>query len=399
MWLNCSGSLIPNLFASDTAGEDAAYGTVGHSVAEQWLSSGDKPVHLIGTVEKVGEFEIAIDETMLDYVQMYVDRVIYEPGVHKVESRVDFSDLTPIKNQRGTLDHSVMRPGYMDIDDLKLGKGVQVFAEENTQLLIYAYGQFREYDELFDFQTIRLRIHQPRLDHFDEWVIDRATLLERAAWIKQRAYAAWCKEAERTPGTKQCQWCKIKSDCAAHAVFVERMLDGVFDDLDAPVTAEQMRDLAERIDNGALNLKPIETGQLSVAQKAAILPYRRMVESWFADIYTELEGRILRGESVPGYKVVEGRSNRVFSDEAKAANELEFLGLSDDVIHPKGMITITQAEGELVKVGYKRKQLPDLIGGVVVKPPGKPTMAPLSDKRDVFVMVTDTTFDNLDETL
>lgn len=401
MWAYCSGSLIPNLFANDTAGEDAATGTVAHGVGELWLKTGECPEHLIGTVEKVVEgdqvFEIEIDGSMMEYVQQYVDWCIYLPGTHFVETRVDFSDLTPLKNQRGTADHAVCEFGKLTITDLKYGQGVKVFAEGNTQALLYAYGFFRAYDELFDFQTILMRIAQPRLDHFDEWEITREELIERAAWLKDRAYAAWCKDAERVPGLKQCQWCKIKKDCAAHAVFAERLVDGVFDNLEKPITAEHMGDLAERLESGTFAFSPTPIGSLTVRQKAALLPYRKMIESWFSDLQEDLERRCINGEEVPGYKIVAGKSNRVFSDNAEAEAVLEFLGLPEDVIHPRGMITPAQAETALTKIGYKRKQLPTLIGSVVRKPIGKPTMAVESDPRPTLVVQN--SFDNLDEEL
>lgn len=401
MWAYCSGSLIPNLFAKDSAGEDAAYGTVGHAVAEQWLKSGVCPSHLIGTIEVIKEgdqsFEVEIDASMIEYISQYVDWCIYLPGTHFVETRVDFSELTPLTRQSGTADHAACEFGTLTITDLKMGRGVQVFAKDNTQAVLYAYGFFVKYDELFDFQRIVIRIAQPRLDHFDEWVITRAELLEWAGWLKERAYAAWCKEASRTPGEKQCRWCRVKPDCAAHAVFSERLIDGVFDNLDKPVTAEHMTDIAERLESGVFAMTPTPIGSLTVAQKAALLPYRKMVESWFAEMHADLEQRCVNGEHVPGYKLVAGKSNRVFSNDEEAAELLDFLGLPDEVIHPRGMISPAQAETALTKVGFARKSLPDVLNPVVRKPPGKPTMCPESDKRQAIVAVVADTFENLDE--
>ena len=170
MWLYCAGSLIPNLLAEDTAGEDAAYGTVAHGVAERWLKTGVKPVDLIGTVEKVDEghavFEIEITHSMLEYVQEYVDWSVFLPGDHYVEQRVDFSRLTPIPKQGGTADHIACEPGALTITDLKMGKGVQVFAKGNTQARLYALGAFYRWDEQYHFQRIVIRIAQPRLNQF-----------------------------------------------------------------------------------------------------------------------------------------------------------------------------------------------------------------------------------------
>lgn len=403
MWAYCSGSLIPNLFANDEISEDTAYGSVAHGVAEQWLKSGERPDHLIGTVETIVEgeqqFDIEIDESMLDYVQEYIDWCAYLPGNHFVETRVDHSDLTPLKNQGGTADHAACEPGHLTITDLKMGKGVQVFAEKNTQAILYAYGFFKKYDELYEFQRITIRIAQPRLGHFDVWEIDREELLKWAAWLKERAFAAWCKDGERTPGLKQCQWCRIKADCAAYVVFSERLIDGVFENLDEPVKTADMADLKQRIDGGLFTLQPVPLGSLTTEQKAKLLPYRKMIESWFKDIHQDLEQRGVGGEEIPGYKIVDGKSNRVFRNDKDAVETLEFLGLGDDAIWKKKMVSPAQAENELVKVGYKRKQLPALLNQVVVKPPGKKTLVLASDPRPASESVIGNTFNTSDDDL
>lgn len=403
MWAYCSGSLLPNLFTHDTAGEDAACGTVAHSVGELWLKTGERPDHLIGTVERITEgdqvFEIEIDGSMMEYVEQYVDYCNFLPGVHFVETRVDHSDLTPLKNQSGTADHAACVPRHLTITDLKYGKGVQVYAKNNTQGVIYAYGFFKRYDELFDFQTITIRICQPRLDHFDEWTITREELLKWAAWIKERAYSAWCKGADRTPGEKQCQWCRIKPDCAAYAVWADRLLDGVFDNLDDTITTDDMADIQQRLDSGTFVAKPVDVGTLTLKQKVVLSHYRKAVESFFKAIQEDIEARALRGEEIPGMKLVEGRSNRVFENVDAATEHLEFLGIGYDDIRPRGMIGITEAEDRLVKLGYKRKQLPGLLSQVVKKPSGKPTLVDEDDPRPSIADIVSSTFDNLDEDL
>lgn len=403
MWTSCSGSLIPNLFAKDSAGEDAAYGTVGHGVAETWFELGYRPSHLVGTIEKVVEpsatFEIEITNEMLDYVQEYVDWCIYLPGDHFVETRVSISDLTPIENQGGTADHAVCQPGELIITDLKMGKGVQVDAFENTQALLYAYGFFKKYDADYDFQKILIRIAQPRLHHFDEWEITREELLKWAAWIKERAYAAWCHDAERHPTIDGCKWCKIKSDCSAHAVFAERLLDGMFDNLDDNITETDMTKLAKKLESDSFTVNPVPVGRLTTAQMAKLLPYRGMIESWFKELYEETERRCLNGEKVPGYKIVEGRTNREFISEEKAIEHLEFLGLDREQLFKRKMVGIGDVEEQLRKLHYPRNTLPILLKSIVRKPEGKPTMAVDTDKRQSLSSVVDDSFGNVDDEL
>lgn len=386
MWFNCSGSLIPHLSYPDSVGIDAAEGTVAHGIAEEWLKTGIRPDYRIGTTEIVQEadqsFEISITETMLDYVQEYVDLCSCLPGDHFVETRVDFSDLTPLKNQRGTSDHAACQNGKLVISDLKYGQGERVDAFQNTQALLYAYGFFREYDEWYNFQTIVLRIIQPRLDHFDTWEITRDELLRWAERLKERAYAAWCTDAKRTPGLKQCRWCRVKPDCMAHTVFVESLCDGVFDDLD--VTTDDMQRVSDEMEVGMFQIRPKPVGTMSTEQKAAILPYRKMVERWFAEIADDLEQRAINGEEVPGYKVVEGRSDRQIISEDKAVAHLTEMGVSRDKLFVTKMVGITAIEDAIRAAGYRRKDIPELLNPIVRKPKGAPTMVPVSDKRPIY---------------
>lgn len=403
-WLRCLGSLLPSLLAEDDAGEDAAYGTVAHGVAERWLKTGLRPSDLVGEIEVVDEghakFEIEIDEVMLDFVQEYVDWCAYLPGSLLVEQRVDFSCLTPIPNQGGTADHIALEPGVLTITDLKMGKGVQVFATGNTQARLYALGAFFRWDWEYDFQRIVIRIAQPRLEHFDVWEISRDELLQFAEFAKGRAHAAWQPDAPRTPGEKQCQWCKVRRDCAARAAYVEKMLEGVFDALDDVVTDEDVIRLVDRLDDEfetvAFRMKPPR--ELTVAQRAKIIRSRRGIENWLKSIEDDLEKILQAGGVVPGFKLVEGRSNRIFPNSDRIPSTLEMLtGVPESEFVERKVCTPAQAEEILVKKGgYKRAQLPDLLGDLAVKPRGKPVMAPAHDKRPELSTNVDDVFDDLD---
>lgn len=405
MWAYCHGSLIPNIQIKDTAGIEAATGTVGHGVGETWLKTGVRPVHLIGTVETivVGHypneqvFEIVIDEEMLDYIERYFDWCYYLPGEHFVEVRVDFSDLTPIKNQGGTADHAACEPGKLTITDLKYGIGIRVYAFHNTQALLYAYGFFLMHDWYYDFQTILIRICQPRLDHFDEWEITREDLLDWAAWLKEQAFKAWRHGAPRTPSEKSCQWCKIKSDCKAYLVWVDHLTRDCFEDLDAQITEREMDDLVAELDMGTYEVKTPRIQELTNEHKAHIYKYRNLLKSWMDDIGKDLYMRLERGEKVPNWKLVEGNKARSFKSAKKAKEELDFLGLAPDVIEPRSMISPARAETELVKIGYKRKDLNELLKPLINDRPGKPTMVAASSPRKSFTEISDGIFENLDD--
>ena len=405
MWLYCSGSLIPNLLADDNAGEDAAYGSVAHGVAERWLKTGVKPVDLIGTVEKVDEghavFEIEITHSMLEYVQEYVDWSVFLPGDHYVEQRVDFSRLTPIPKQGGTADHIACEPGALTITDLKMGKGVQVFAKGNTQARLYALGAFYRWDDQYHFERIVIRIAQPRINHFDVWEITREELLEFAEFVKVRAALAWQPNAPRTPGEKQCMWCKVKATCADFAVLQQELTEGVFDNLDDTVDEQKVIKLIDDLEDPFedYKVKPSPVHTLTTAQLEQLLPWRKVVENWWKSVEDELEKRLQNGTDCRKFKLVEGRSNRSWRQNELDAvvEDLDLMfGLDRSEVVEEKVISPSALEELLIKKGFKRKALPDLMKPLTVKPRGKPTMAPIHDKRPALTITTEDVFDDLD---
>ena len=403
MWVYCPGSLIPNLLAQDTAGYEAAEGTVGHSMAEKWLFTGQSPIKMLDTVVVIEErgqrFEIPVTTDMFEYIEEYVKWCTVLPGQHFIETRVDFSDITPIAKQSGTCDHAACEPGILTITDLKYGKGIFVGVKDNTQLIMYAYGFFRQYDAIYDFQEIVIRIAQPRMNNFDEITLTRQELLDWASFISKRAYAAWQPNAERVPGAKTCQWCKVKSSCSALAVQTERFIDGVFTDLDAEVFQDDMDNLHKKIDAGGFKLAPINPNTLTTQQMARLLPYRKLVESFFEQLQNELFSRMNNGEVVENYKLVEGRGSRDYVDAKRAEEELTFLGLAHDDMFTVNMVSPAQAEDKLRQLGYKRKNLPELLNSFVVTTKGQPTIAPLTDKRKPLNSSIEGVFQNIDDEL
>lgn len=401
MWLACAGSLIPNLMAPDNAGEDAAYGTVAHGVTETWLKTGKKPVHLLGEKEWVESgdwgYLIEIDEVMLEHVQSCVDWVEFLPGEHFVEHRVFFSQITPIPNQGGTADFIAMTPGKMVVVDWKFGKGVPVYAENNTQGMLYALGAFYEFDYLYGFGEIEIRIGQPRLDHFDTWTITREQLLAFAEWVRPRAHAAWQLDAPRTPGPKQCQWCKVKADCAALAKVQADLTAVAFGDLTAEVTPEDIAAFRDDLDLTAIP-RTGEFMRLTTAELAQMYPWRGFIESWWKAMAEELLRRAGRGEATPGLKLVESRSRRVFRFPLEAGEKLVAYGVPRKQVFVETVPSPAEAEVLLKKAGRRTKDLPDLLDGLIFKPPGKPTLAPLADKRPALVDLTGVAFDDLTQT-
>lgn len=401
MWIGCSGSLIPHLLAPDSAGREAAEGTVAHGVGELWLKSGKKPTHLIGTTEWVEEgdwgFLIEIDEVMLEYVQSYVDWCSLLPGDHYVEQRVYFSQITPIPNQGGTADHVACRLHRMIITDLKYGKGVMVYAVDNTQALLYALGFFYEWDWLYDFQVIEIRIAQPRLDHFDTWIVTREELLAFAEFAKKRAYAAWKLDAPRTPSAKACQWCNVKSTCAAVAKLSVDLMAAAFDVIDGEFTIDELSEFKDEL-TFATEPAFAKVATLSTSDLELLHGYRRMVEAFWKSMEQELYHRAIAGEPLKTLKLVESRSRRAYRNQAKAGRKLIELGCREADVWTREIASPAEAEKLLRKAGHRTKDLPDLLADVVFKPVGKPTLAPISDRRAALVDLSGIAFDDLTET-
>ncbi len=414
-WAFCEDYIFAQHNKPDHGSEDSAYGTVGHSVGEVWLNSikaelkkrkfrskPDKkildlcePFHLENTIEIVKanphNWPITIDRAMLASVREYVEWCFDLPGDHYIETWVDYSDLTPIPKQGGTADHAACEPGRLTITDLKMGQGIQVFASKNTQLLLYAYGFFLKYDWLYDFQEIVIRIAQPRRDHFDVWTITREQLLEFAEWIKGRADLAW-EGGNRAPGPKQCQWCK-DVDCAARLAALHADTEDVFDDLtQAPeliegqffvVTPQQMEAAKADLDRG-WQPDPKNPETLSTLQLEKLLRLRKLVEKWMSEIAAELESRANCGIELTLHKLVDGRlGNREFTSEVDLLAFCEEHGISPLSIYKAETLSPAQFE-EVVRVSLSlsKKKAAELIAPIVIRPKGKQTLAPISDRRE-----------------
>jgi hypothetical protein len=395
-WLSCSGSLLPSRNARDAAGEDAAIGTVFHLVMSEWLTEGRPDSWLGQTFEIEKEdrseiFQVVVDEEMFAYGKDCLDYIANIPGDRYVETLVDISSITPIPDQGGTCDLAICQPGILDITDWKYGRGVQVFVERNSQLLLYAWGFFNEYDEKYDFQIIRLRIAQPRLNHWDESEITREELIEWAAWAKERAHAAWKRNADRSPSPKACQWCKVRVDCPALEAVRQALADQSFDAIDEPVTEAQMKAIVAAGSPPPRQLPDPVT--MPTEQLAQIQRYRKLMEKWFAQGAEELITRALQGEQLSDWKIVEGRSRRRWRDEELAGEKLGLLGLGDDEIHERKLVSPAKAEKLLRPMGVGGRLLTDFMRTIAEKPIGKPTLAPDGDNRLSIPNPVDDSFD------
>lgn len=443
-WLVCADYFKANFGKPDNAGYDAAEGTVGHEIGEIWLtdisgalqsmdwrpSEMDEeeireliddyaPTAFVGTtrhvVERVDEdgkelvaFDVPITEEMLAYVRQYVLWCLVLPGDHFIETRVDFSQITPIPNQGGTADHAACEPGVLTITDLKYGKGIPVSAAEdldsplaivngvfngNPQAMLYALGFFYKYDHIYHFERIIIRIAQPRLEIWQTWETTREQLLAFARYAKIKAHDTWVKDTPRTPSVKGCRFCKAKGDCAALAAFDADLVEGVFDDVSDIIDGQYRvvddgRALAVKaqLDAEVPFVEQRDAKSLTTAQMAKLLLMRKTIESKFEAMYEELTFRVMNGEKAPGWKLVEGREgDRKWILEDDAAEHLRFFGLTDKQIYVKKLATPAQIVEKIrAAFKFKKKEADELIKHLVSRTPGKDTLVPLSDKREAI---------------
>jgi hypothetical protein len=412
MWLTCSGSLIPNVLAHDSAGVEAAEGTTAHFVAETWLKEDERPDHLIGTINQVDGHDIEITEEMMAYVSDYIDYVkaLIDRAVEFLtETRVDFSNLTPIPDQGGTADNIAiveLAHGEYEIvvTDLKYGKGVRVIAEGNSQGMLYAYGAYRIFRDKYNLTSVRIRICHPRLEGgITETTVTVDELKTFARHVKQRAHDAWQFDAPRTASEDGCQWCKIKGTCPALYQHLSEVTSGAFDDDDEFVPrSKEVQVLAnERLEDdlGEAPFAFVDPARLSTEALAKVLRYRKVTEQFFASVEEVLlERAIAKEEEVPGWKVVQGRTRRKWPDnEIEVYKFLRSQGLKDGAIYDQVILSPAQAEEKLhAKLGLPKKEAKAIVDSLAFKPPGTKSLARATDNRPALASDADA-FEDDDE--
>lgn len=263
------------------------------------------------------------------------------------EHKVDFSGWVP--GGFGTCDAVILKGKTLHIIDLKFGRGVQVYAENNPQLMLYALGAWSEIEMLQDIDTIMLHIVQPRLDHIDRWSISVPDLLAWGAWVRERAALALQPDAPRVPGKIQCVWCRSAGSCAALYEHTAEVVGREFDDLDG-----------------------VSLGSMTEDQTRAILENAGLIRAFLGAVEDSVFRLLNEGGSFEGWKLVEGRSIRKWADEAQA--ETALVDAVGDAAWEKSLLSPAKAE----KLLGKKKSI---LKGLIVKPEGKPTLAPDSDKR------------------
>jgi hypothetical protein len=357
-WLKCTPSVQLEQGFPDQTSAFAEEGTLAHEISELYLGLHldhfKKAAFTRRLNKKKKEEHFA--EDMLDYIEAYVDIVIErineaksrsEDAIVLIEQRLDFSQWVP--EGFGTGDVVIIADGILEIIDLKYGKGVPVSAEGNSQMRLYALGALNQFGFLYDIETVRMTIVQPRLDSVSTDEMEADKLL---AWadetVKPRADLAMAGEGEFVAG-EHCRFCKARSTCRARAD--KNMEIARFEFQEPPLLSNE------------------EIGQ--------ILLEAEEIQKWAKDVQTyALAQAEHHNEKFPGWKLVEGRSNRKYADEQNVHTTLASEGFEEDVIAPRKLLGITAMEKSIGK-----KQFNSLLADLVIKPSGKPTLVQESDKR------------------
>jgi hypothetical protein len=384
-WLECLGSVLAIQGVPDISSDYAIQGTAAHTVSEWCRQRNVKASKFLGTKIAVktkdrGIVEVECDQEMVDGVQSFVDFVNDIPGDPHFETRVHYEAWVP--GGFGTSDDARIQDGLCTITDLKYGEGIQVYAKNNTQLMLYALGFFSDFGHLYDIEEFELIVHQPRLDHIDRW---RITLVDLLIWARDvampRAEQALKPDAPFKPG-EWCRFCRIKERCAARADWAMRQAVDDFEDLDEAVEKAK-----------SLEGKGVAAGSASLLtneQIAKLLPAIKGARAWFTAIEALALSEVQQGRAVGDYKLVEGRANRVWdAPENKVVAALKAARIRMEQIYTKSLLSPPAAEKLLGKTHQ-------IMQSMVTKPKGSPVLVPGDDPRPSLVADAKEEFDDLD---
>ena len=338
-WINCAPSARLTENYPDARSGYADEGTQAHAVAEAKLR------YRIGRSDAPPICDdVEMDEHTDDYVAFVMEQLygLSDPKVF-VEQRVDCSNWVP--ECSGTCDALILSDGTLHVIDLKYGRGVKVDAEENDQLRIYALGALEQFGFLYPIHTIRMSIFQPRLANCCTWEVSREEIEKWATLVlKPAADLAWCGKGDYKAGA-HCQFCKAKAKCRERATV--NMALAAYD-FTEPALLEN--------DEIAIILAKIDD-----------------LVSWASDVKDFALAEALKGVRFDGWKVVEGRSNRKYTDETAVTEAVRQIGLDPYEHKILGVTAMATLLG--------KKRFEEMVGGFVEKPQGKPVLVPVTDKR------------------
>lgn len=381
-WLNCTAAPSFEAQFPKTTSAYADEGTLAHSICEIYakrkfgVNLDRKKINAeLAKLKRAEYYDPEMLKTATTYVEYLVEKAMSFPNSPYVvqEIKVDFSDYVP--QGFGTCDCVMIGDGRLHITDYKHGKGVKVEAVGNPQMRLYALGALKHFGAIFGdtIKTVSMGICQPRISEYPSE--EEMTVDELRAWgesIKPLADAAYNGKGEYHSGA-WCKFCRGKAQCKARAEANSALAD--FKDFITPdKVAPEIAKLPQEA-RAALGVPNMLTDE----EIGSLLRKGEDLVKWYADLQEYALGAILEGRTVPGYKVVAGKSARAFSDEAKVFELLRNVGYTDDQLMEHKPKTLAGLEKVIGK-----KQFSALLSDYIVKPMGKPTLVDESDKREPY---------------
>lgn len=347
-WMECPPSARLTEGMDNETSVFAEEGTCAHSLCEYKVNKAigietEDPRPTLAYLDE--EMEECSDE-YASFVMETLAKTEADTGskpIISTEERLDISKYVP--ECSGTGDCIICSEGIIHIIDMKYGAGTRVDAERNPQLMIYALGAYEMYNFFFDIKTVRMSIFQPRMANVCTYEMSLEDLL---TWAQEelmpKAELAFNGDGNMASGP-WCKFCKLKANCK------QRAMDNL---------ASVREDFA---------LPPV----LSNDEVSEILNKAGEIKNWLVDIEAYAFDVLQKGGEIPGFKLVEGKSNRKYSSEDEVAKAVEQAGYNP---YEKKVLGITAMTSLLGK-----KKFNELLSAFIVKPQGKATLAPLSDER------------------
>jgi hypothetical protein len=360
-WLKCTPSARLEQDFPDSSGAAAKEGTLAHTLGELLIRKNSGRISAkdswkeIAAIEKDPLYDAAMYEHCENYAVFVLEQFSEAQARTKdamlfLEQKLDLTAYIP--EGFGTGDAVIIADHTLMITDLKYGKGVPVSSENNRQMMLYGLGALHAFDYLYDIHRVRMTIYQPRIDNTSTWEIPVEELRHWAeSELIPRAALAFEGKGDFAPGL-HCRFCRAKGLCKANADF---NLELAKHDFKEPtlLTEDEVSDILDRAD---------------------------MFKKWLAGVEGHaLHEAINNGKKWPGYKVVEGRSNRKYTDEVEVANVLLKQGFAEDLIYTKSIVGITAMEKAIGKATFNA-----ILSDLLIKPPGKPALVPETDKRPEY---------------
>lgn len=347
MWLNCPPSARLCAKQEDKSSTYAQQGTDAHSLCQYKLEKA-LGIKTKDPTKKLEYYDAEMENCSDEYASFILEQIAevkhncFDPLV-LIEQRLDFSKYA--EEGFGTGDCIIVADGILQVIDYKHGLGILISAEENPQMMCYALGALELFDGIYDVDIVKMTVFQPRKSNVSTYTISKEELLR---WgnevLSPTAKLAFAGEGDFKAG-EHCQFCKVKATCRKRA---EYNLELAKYDFEMPAT----------LDNTEIEV---------------ILSKADNLVAWVNDIKEYALHEALSGTKYDGFKIVEGRSTRKYTDEQAVAEAVNIAGFNPYEQKLLGVTAMTSALG--------KKKFEEVLGSLICKAPGKPTLVPEGDKR------------------